>query len=366
MYVLRDSPRPRMRQFGGPFRGGGGGFCGGFAPPWLTGACEGDESSTSTKAQETSSTDSPDPTPTSTTDPSKVDTSASVASTTDIVSDSDTASTPANTLTSTSPPDQGTTTTDVSTTLVPVTESGTTVLVPTTIATPSTTSVPGLVPGSRGRGMTAGEIAAICIACVSVLALSLIVLRVWRKRSAGRQLNGAQDRGSRDTTSDRIRRSDATQSSATPRDTVTSSASSLSTFVQPAGPSNVMEDEKTGIATEVPQAAAPIDSPSTSMAASSPSSELSPTLTQPSAFLPRRPGGAWDDPPPTPELHQLVLETNQHAYQSPSFPLSLYSPIEPTVASPVYEPAGGHLRPMHLEEEVAEADLGELPEYSRE
>ncbi|CDO68433.1 hypothetical protein BN946_scf184707.g14 [Trametes cinnabarina] len=193
--------------------------------------------------------------------------------------------------------------------------------------------------------MSAGEVAAICVACASVLALVLMILWAWRKRTARSRMMETLDLPSRNT-AESPGRSDAFQQSSTHRESLREGKiQNVPVFI-----------------CGVPA----IPPPSTSLAAPSPPPELSPAVTEPSAYSPRRLGGAWDDPPPTPELDQLALQPNHPVGHIGVCAQDERSPPELRVGSPVYEGDGAYLTRLILEEEPAAADLGELPEYSRD
>ncbi|KAI0760900.1 hypothetical protein BD413DRAFT_254063 [Trametes elegans] len=438
MRVVLPRPRLFVRAFGDPFGG-----CTGFFPPFGGFGCT-EGSSTSTTNRKTTSTLAPPP-PTKTsvvtsatvvtsiavvTSGSTVTTATTFTSATTLISVPSSVAITSGPVTSTSIPgapsspdaarEQTTFPTATQTTVVPVystSQVDISVVVPSTTTLLSASTVfASPSPQKQPRRMSPGEIAAICIATLSVLVLCVLIWRAWRKRNRTQSTvvgNGDfEDRQRYPATppssmsmsmysAHAVRNAspemDARQSVSDVRgleeklaeeyrhpigdamSPISSPSTALSTHAMLNSTPVFSPTTYSSMATSPAISNAPLALPTgTSAAAVSPAA-FTPPATSPFAVAPTststgltgpptaqscRFRSAWDDPPPTPEFRQVSLRPSG------------------TVASPTPQPHSGgdpmdtsaccdHLRdtiysgriPGQGEED--EADVDRLPEYSR-
>ncbi|KAH9848572.1 hypothetical protein C2E23DRAFT_432087 [Lenzites betulinus] len=226
------------------------------------------------------------------------------------------------------------------------------------MSTPSASSTPAL--HSTSGGINAGEIAAICIACVSLIVLSFIIWLVRKKRAAKQDAAvGVGGPGPEDGVS-------ASPPGPPMPDVRVSAASSAHGNARTA--STVIPEymaEKRDTISGYSDSGETASSPGSSTALSSfPLLNQGPvTLTdaEPNSAQMRSFRLAWDDPPPTPELRRTSMRSSQfsdgrRSHGGDGFLIATSGSCDPPRTS-VYV--------AYLAEGRSQTTLGQPPEYSR-
>ncbi|KAI0672016.1 hypothetical protein C8Q78DRAFT_718129 [Trametes maxima] len=408
MYLLGRLLSGSKRAFGGPFGENG---CSNFFPPFGFSCTPNDgTTTTATETQTQTKTATPTPLPPQTT----VITSATIVTSVAVVTSGDTITvgttfmsgstvtslitpTPTHSVSTIAPntsdttPLSGTssipatrassqssattpgpnTNIDATTLSEPIRSTGTDVIHPVETTTVASTSSPtAAIVEQETRRMNPGEIVAICIACVSVLTLCVIIWRAWRRRRQS-------DRATIPAGNEELPDEDRTVHSLHARNMSLTNIHPANIPALPHRPAGGFGDilEKRDDAFGSPDDTASASSPTTSSLFSPtspapllPAHTLSscrvPSTVAESVTVPRSQfRGAWDDPPPTPDVRPSSLATSEGPAHLRSQGRHGYLMATAENCRPSRDTVHGSR--LFGGDETSEVDLGPLPEYSR-